>query len=674
MCRRRLNADQCLRHQWLKTYDDASLAQRHFTDSPDFHASTSSGLSDFSDISTNLGSNMSVDLYRTSQLSIHSTPGTPEESRIPEEDETRTDSIANTKVEQSYTKTETPEEVTINKAKETVNGKTIADSVSRNISKGSEEKFHKTSSPKEDRTEYRYGSCSSRYRGRDMKKPTISIPESNEEKISKPTIKRSEKTSPTASTLGEKDSKLQSDSTDSKRKKNRMRSDTNLFVGIPGIPFKAGDYEHNTTAEQRNPSESKYSTIPEESDSTENKSIDRDSPNHAKTPSRKRIAESKSTSSHEAIPSLLSSKTRVSKYAKSPSNNLEIPTTNSTSYRLDNLIRYFNYSDTTSSTLTTHSDTSPIETPSPSRPSSSSKVLQPLRSIELKRNKLESVKSLDPFSNRSDISPLTQRRLSCEPLNSFNYKSSNISSTPATPTLPNNSFYSSSRDASRSVDNLKDLVDQDSRPSSPVLSSLSISRRGSREYSTKTLPRMKSLDTTPQPCLCTAQHVRRIWLPYSKIDLEKVQLSNHAYKEHFLNESSSTFSNSLANHNNNSNQSTSNPRSPLLSPSVNCIRYTRPNLLYKDSDRTSFTSKTPYASLTLSHKHRITSHKEEDDMDVSITQSVSLHSLKDLVSPTSSNSSTDYRSRRSVEHCNSYEPYTYKNKLNRTHCLTPENF
>ncbi|KAI6649438.1 Death-associated protein kinase related-like [Oopsacas minuta] len=538
--KRRPDAEQCLRHQWLKTYNDITLDQRQSAHSP-IQSSTSSGFSDMSDISTNLGSNMSAD-YKPPMRSLPATPEFPSEHNILEEKEpditdlvkTQSDSMSEIikQVDTSY-KAEPKYETKIDDTKrEFVENKGIESIVSQKIDKivdmtDKKEKssFTHVSSPKEERRESRYT-----HRLYSRKSPVESSEKSTQGDIS-------EKQTDTATI--DKDQRQQNDNTDGKRRNTKgmrrktERSDTNIFFGVPGIPFKRSDYvaEGSPTheVEQKNTSYDKQNHIPDESTSLESSS------KAEKTPEKDVL----STTRNLAQESKIKRRTEYSRNTTgSPtSNKLEVPRTSKSTkhtnnseqnYRTSNLIKYFNYKYNNGNNSLDESDTAGVTTSEPSTPVYKSNSPRTSKTLTLNESYTNSgsysermLHKQDPLQNYDTIrspSPRLSRRSSTPngeikpflgahlaSLESGYLSNMNSPTTGRSGLSRTQSYMELAKNESKSSDNIKSLLDKEnsggnkSRPTSPlpnhIYSPLSISSSTRKEsyenIYARTMPRMK---------------------------------------------------------------------------------------------------------------------------------------------------------------------------------------
>ena len=533
----------------MKTYNDVTLDQRHNTHSP-IQSCTSSGFSDMSDISTNIGSNMSD--YKAQLRSFPATPEFQTDTIILEEKESEIiegKSVYDTlkRVDNEYkeeikddtksfnAKQDSPEKKEVELSNHKVD-KTVDLSDKREKSS-----FTPVTSPKEERKE-------SRYRSRLYTRK--SLVESTEKP---PTKEITEKQ--TTAVASEVDQKQQCDgsvsdgkrrNTKGARRKNE-RSDTNIFFGTPGVPFKRSDY----IAEG---SQSNEVTMDEKKESiSEEPSVVESTQKATKTPEKKELLSSTRSIVTDSGIKKRSDYSRTSassphEHLRSPTTNkLDIPrsaktskiSTNDQNYRASNLIKFYNYNsgngvevaDTVGTSSGEPSTSSYIpKTTSPRVPRSylhlndvtfttshhSDKVLS---------HKQDSIQSHDSFRSPSprlgrrsntpnrEVMPALGTPLSM--IGSGEYKSSGYQSNLSSPSHTRmglsrtQSHMELSKNDSKSSDNIKDLLDKEtaggnrSRPTSPISNQIysplcvtSYSKPSSRRQSfenlyARTMPRFK---------------------------------------------------------------------------------------------------------------------------------------------------------------------------------------
>ena len=401
--------------------------------------------------------------------------------------------------------------------------------------------FAPVTSPKEERKESRYPS-----RLYSRKSPVESTEKHKEITDKQTTVVASEVDQKQQSDGSVSDGKRRN--TKGARRKNE-RSDTNIFFGVPGVPFKRSDYP----AEGSQPSET---TMDEKQESISEEPVTFESTHKAtKTPEKKEILTSTRSIIADSGIKKRNDYSRTSagsphEHLRSPTTNkLDIPrlaktskvSTNDQNYRATNLIKFFNYKYNNSNSVEV-ADTVATTSSEPSTSSYTPKATSP----RVPRSHLhlsDATSTISHYSDRVQIykqdsiqsheslrspSPRQGRRSSTPnreimpalgtPLSmigSGEYKSSGYQSNLSSPSQTRmglsrtQSHMELSKKDSKSSDNIKELLDKEttggsnSRPTSPISNQIysplcvtSYSNSGSRRQSyenlyTRTMPRIK---------------------------------------------------------------------------------------------------------------------------------------------------------------------------------------
>eukprot|EP00800_Vazella_pourtalesii_P020225 TRINITY_DN7079_c0_g1_i1.p1 TRINITY_DN7079_c0_g1~~TRINITY_DN7079_c0_g1_i1.p1 ORF type:complete len:764 (+),score=155.12 TRINITY_DN7079_c0_g1_i1:274-2565(+) len=504
-----------------------------------------------SDISTNIGSNMSD--YKAQ---LRSFPATPEyqadtiilEEKEPEISEGKPVSDSLDQVDNKHKEETKYDTKSFNAKQDSAENKEVelsSQKLDKTVDlsdKREKSSFAPVTSPKEERRE-------SKYQSRLYSKRSVE----STEKL--PPKEMTEKQ--TTSVTSEADQKQQSDgsvsdgkrrNTKGMRRKNE-RSDTNIFFGTPGIPFKRSDYLAEGSQSNENTVDEKEEPVVEEPTVFETPR------KTAKTPDKKETLSSTRSLITDSGIKKRSDYSRTS--AGSPHEHLRSPTTNKLdiprsakisktsandqNYRASNLIKFFNYkynngnsmevADTvgTTSTETSISCYTP-KTTSPRAPRSHLHLTDTTSTIShysdrVLFHKQDSIQSHDSFRSPSprqgrrsstpnrEVMPALGTPLSM--IGSGEFRSSgyqsNLSSLPQTRNglSRTRSHMELSKNDSKSSDNIKDLLDTEttggdkSRTTSPTSNQIysplcvtsysnSCSRRESFDnLYTRTMPRIK---------------------------------------------------------------------------------------------------------------------------------------------------------------------------------------